>query len=69
MTLGELIHTQRRRMGKTQEEVAQRAGVHRNTLIEVERGSLEVRLSTIIKIASALGLAVEIKLNPKDGDK
>ena len=69
MTLGEILHTARRRMGKTQNEIAKAAGVHRNTIIAIEHGDLHVRISSIIAVCNALGVEIGINLKPKDGGK
>ena len=66
MTIFEAFLIERRRMKASQSDIAKRAGLHRNTVSALENGNLDIRLSTVIKIASAMGLNVEIKFRPKD---
>jgi transcriptional regulator with XRE-family HTH domain len=48
----------REALGLTQEEFAERAGIHRTYLSDVERGSRNVSLVNIERLASALSLEV-----------
>jgi transcriptional regulator with XRE-family HTH domain len=48
----------REALGLTQEELAERAGIHRTYLSDVERGSRNVSLVNIERLASALSLEV-----------
>ena len=52
------IRAYRKRTGLTQERLAARAGLHRNFIGEVERGNMECSLTSIVKIARALGVHV-----------
>lgn len=52
MKYGELILNERRRAHLTQMQVASEAGVHVNTLVDVERGRLDIseeQLAAILK--------------------
>ncbi len=48
----------RKQAGLTQEKLAEKADLHHNFIGEVERGNMEVSLSSLIKIAKALGVHV-----------
>jgi CheY-like chemotaxis protein len=65
MTVGELqrgfgaaVRDQRIDLGITQEELADRAGLHRTYISDVERGARNVSLLSIEKLARALKLSV-----------
>jgi transcriptional regulator with XRE-family HTH domain len=55
---GEAIRTLRKKAGLTQEKLAERADLHHNFIGEVERGNMECSLTSMIKIAKALGVRV-----------
>ena len=58
----------RRRSGKTQEEVAQVAGVSRNYISLMERGKAHgITISTLEKIVAAYGFEMTINLIEKGG--
>jgi DNA-binding XRE family transcriptional regulator len=52
---GDRLRTARRDAGLTQEQLAERAGIDRAAYSELERGQRDVRLSTLLRIESALG--------------
>jgi transcriptional regulator with XRE-family HTH domain len=56
--LGEAIRTYRKRMGLTQEKLAEKAGLHHNFIGELERGNMETSVTSLLKIAKALGVRV-----------
>ena len=71
-TIGEMILIHRRRLNASQSDVAKRAGVSRNTLSALENGDMNIKLLTLIKVVSAMGLNIRIQFHPKDeegGDK
>jgi transcriptional regulator with XRE-family HTH domain len=45
----------RRLAGLTQEEVSARSGVHPTEVSRIERGERDVRVSTVYRLAEALG--------------
>jgi transcriptional regulator with XRE-family HTH domain len=53
---GLAVKAGREALGLTQEELAERAGIHRTYLSDVERGSRNVSLLNIERLASALEL-------------
>jgi transcriptional regulator with XRE-family HTH domain len=52
------VKDRREQLGLTQEDLAHRAGIHRTYLSDIERGSRNVSLINIERIAAALSLAV-----------
>lgn len=56
--LGDKIRSYRKRAGLTQEKLAEMADLHHNFIGEVERGNMETSLTSLLKIAKALGVCV-----------
>ena len=57
VTRGELIRVLRRKKGWTQRDLAQAAGVTHTTIVRLERGQHEPNITTIRKVAEALGVS------------
>ena len=53
---GDKVREERHKQGLSQEELASRAGVHRTYIGMIERAEKNITLSTIEKIAKALGI-------------
>jgi transcriptional regulator with XRE-family HTH domain len=53
---GFAVKTRREELGLTQEDLADRAGIHRTYLSDIERGSRNVSLINIERLAAALTL-------------
>lgn len=56
--IGDRIRVARLRRNRTQESVFLAAGVARSTYQEIEAGSADARIGTLIRIARALGVHV-----------
>ncbi len=54
---GARVRAERERLGVSQEDLADRAGMHRTYLGGVERGERNVGLLNLLRIARALGVA------------
>jgi len=57
-SLGRRIRELRSRHGWTQEQFAEYCGLHRTYLGHVERGEKNVSLSTVLRVANALGVRI-----------
>ncbi|MBX7106640.1 MAG: helix-turn-helix transcriptional regulator [Gemmataceae bacterium] len=55
---GDAVRTRREKLGLTQEDLAEKAGIHRTYLSDVERGSRNVSLVNIERLARGLGLRI-----------
>lgn len=56
---GDKIRKIRKQNGISQEELASRAGLHRTYMSDIERGSRNVSIKNIEKIAKALGVPIK----------
>ena len=56
--LGDKIRHYRKQAGLTQEQLAEKADLHHNFIGEVERGNMETSLTSLLRIAKALGVRV-----------
>lgn len=54
MILGENIRSHRRKMKWSQEQLAEKADLHRNYVGDIERGEENVSVDALMRIASAL---------------
>jgi transcriptional regulator with XRE-family HTH domain len=53
---GDAVRARREELGLTQEDLADRAGIHRTYLSDVERGGRNLSLINIEKLAEALAM-------------
>lgn len=60
---GVILRDRRKELKMTQQELAKRAGTVRTYISRVEKGETDIQLSSLSRIASAMGLRVE--LNPE----
>ena len=54
LTIGNKLLSIRKRMGLTQAEVAEAAGLSDRTYADIERGTVNMRIETILRICGAL---------------
>lgn len=57
---GDKIRDLRKQKGLSQEELAFRSGLHRTYISDIERGSRNVSLKNIERIAKALGISSKV---------
>jgi len=57
-TIGKNIRDHRIELGWIQKELSKKTGLTIRTLGRVERGEVDVKISTLFKISSALGVSV-----------
>jgi transcriptional regulator with XRE-family HTH domain len=65
-TLGENIRLARLRRDLSLEQVAERAGISRNTLIKIERGDEGVAIGMYFRVLIVLGLQDDLLLIARD---
>ncbi|WP_248126490.1 type II toxin-antitoxin system Y4mF family antitoxin [Micrococcus lacusdianchii] len=58
--LGSALRAARRRLGLTQQEVADLAGLSDRTVRDLEKGSSSPSLGAVIAVATVLGLRLEV---------
>lgn len=58
--IGAMLRTYRKRQGLTGSELAQRSGIHRNTLSALENGHGNVELNTLLAVCEQLGLDLSL---------
>lgn len=58
--IGSALRAARRRLGLTQQEVADLAGLSDRTVRDLEKGSSSPSLGAVIAVATVLGLRLEV---------
>ncbi len=71
--LGLRVRAERKKLGLTQEELAEKVGITGNFIGHIERGNKKASLDTLIKLADALEILIgnlftEVKYEPKKED-
>ena len=56
---GHAVRLHRQKLGISQEELAERADLHRTYIGDIERGTRNIALKNIVRLASALETTVE----------
>ena len=57
MTIGNRLLAARKRLGLTQAEVAERAGLSDRTYADIERGGVNMRIETFLRICQTLAVS------------
>lgn len=58
--LGEVVRAKRTQSKVTQQDAALLSGVSKQTYIKIEQGNSDVKLSSLMKVISALGIKISI---------
>ncbi len=59
-TIGTAIRTRRKRIGMTQQDIAEIAGLQRQTISRVEAGNNAVAVATVAHVAAVVGLDLQV---------
>ena len=65
-TIGNRLFSIRKRMGLTQAEVAEKAELSTRTYADIERGSVNMRIETVLKICNVLHITPDEILTTED---
>lgn len=65
-TIGNRLFSIRKRMGMTQSEVAEAAELSTRTYADIERGSVNMRIETVLKICNVLHITPDEILTTED---
>ena len=66
--IGERVRARRNARGWTLDELAQRSGVSRRMLVNVEQGVTNASIATLLRLSEALGLGLPSLVAPSDGE-
>jgi len=66
--IGNRLFAVRKRMGMTQAEVAESAGLSMRTYADIERGSVNMRVETVLRICQALHITPDEVLTREDDE-
>lgn len=67
-TIGNKLLSIRKKAGLTQSEVAEKANLSDRTYADIERGTVNMRIATILKICEALHITPDMVLTTEDPD-
>ena len=65
---GKAVRAERERLGLRQDELALAAGVSTRVIHQIENGKATSRLDSVVAVLDALGLSIEIKGTPSEGE-
>jgi transcriptional regulator with XRE-family HTH domain len=65
--IGTVIRTRRKHLGMTQQDVAEIAGVQRQTISRIESGNGTVAVTTLARVAMVVGLDLGVKPRYEQG--
>lgn len=59
---GEILRERRKELGLTQKELAEQIGRERTYINRIEKGETDLQLSSFLRIADALGIALRLEV-------
>lgn len=65
-TVGEKLHSVRKRLGMTQAEVAEASGLSDRAYADIERGNVNMRIETVLKICKVFHITPDEILTGND---
>src|SRR3990170_6046309 len=65
--VGERVRARRNARGWTLDELAERSGVSRRMLVNVEQGVTNASIATLLRLAEALAIGLPSLVTPNDG--
>jgi len=66
--IGERVRARRHARGWTLDELAERSGVSRRMLVNVEQGVTNASIATLLRLSEALGIGLPSLVAPNDGE-
>jgi transcriptional regulator with XRE-family HTH domain len=66
--IGERVRARRNAQGWTLDELAERSGVSRRMLVNVEQGVTNASIATLLRLSEALAIGLPSLVAPSDGD-
>ncbi len=66
--IGERVRARRRGRGWTLDELAERSGVSRRMLVNVEQGTTNASIATLLRLSEALGIGLPSLVAPAGGE-
>jgi transcriptional regulator with XRE-family HTH domain len=66
--IGERVRARRNARGWTLDQLADRSGVSRRMLVNVEQGVTNASIATLLRLSEALGIGLPSLVAPSDGD-
>jgi HTH-type transcriptional regulator / antitoxin HipB len=66
--IGSTLRGQRKRLGMTQAQLAELAGISTVTISQLEAGKGDVRLGTLTRLCDAVGLELVVRIRGTGGD-
>jgi len=67
--IGERVRARRNARGWTLDKLAERSGVSRRMLVNVEQGVTNASIATLLRISEALGVGLPSLVAPSDGER
>ena len=66
--IGERVRARRHARGWTLDELAERSGVSRRMLVNIEQGATNASIATLLRLGEALGIGLPSLVAPSDGE-